>query len=97
MILFALSSGKYWNFLDFSPRDPVRQPFSFQRDKNLKLSRAIRKRFRKPFAGETEGAPAPVFRPGETPGSLPVALPRAAAPIIKARTAEGGGSTKTQD
>jgi hypothetical protein len=31
----------------------------------------------------------------ETPGSLQSAGPRAAAPIIKARTAEGGGSTKT--
>jgi len=52
------------------------------------------KRWRK-FFEERAIAVAQTSPPVETPGSLQLAPPRPVAPIIKDRTAEGGGSTKS--
>ena len=52
------------------------------------------KRWRK-FFEERAIAVAQTSPPVKKPGSLQLAPPRAVAPIIKARTAEGGGSTKS--
>ena len=44
--------------------------------------------------GRDRGSTGAGVPAGETPGSLQVAPLRPGGPIIKARTAEGGGSTK---
>jgi len=54
LILFALSSGKYWIFLDYSPQGRSGDHFR-SKELTFKLSLAIMKRWRNSFKGRGSG------------------------------------------
>ena len=54
---------KFSPVLDFSPRGPVRRPFSFHGNKNLPYFFSVMKRLRKSLVRRTRGALAPASPP----------------------------------